>query len=641
MRLLGRSGTGRYHPDVPRPTPGSATRTLLARLRHARVLLLLTTLVGALLALLITQWWGPAFEATSRVQVAPALALNVAPFDQPDATALVAAEFEALRSDAVADAAQDLLPDLAGDVAFSVDPDANILTVVARADDRATARVTAETYVAAYTDLRQDRLLVELDQAERVVTDQLETTRGRIDEADPGELNALEASQRELTAALTDIALARSLGATASTTAFGETTVTDQRGLSVPVTVALGALLGLASGVLLALASQRLTPTFVTAEDVDRDELPAPLLAVIPPAGQPVDLQGPAGDPYRALRSELVGPAPSGSTMLFMTPDGGAAAARVVAGLAETCSGFGEGVVVAELDLREPSVHRMLDAAPLPGLTSILAGDAALLDAAQRVDVEGQVWFLAAGERPERPAEVLAAPETHQLIAQISEGADWVLLHGPPITVATDAAEIRSMVSAAVLVIEAGSTRRKATRDAAERIERLGMRLAGLVLVGATGSEVLRPPDRTEADLPALGAPSPGTAPLRASGTAPHTVDTERLMSIDLVPVHPVPSGPAPDPVIALTDEPSSPPSDPADTDQEGRTADDRDSGVQRKGTEGARPERNADQRGPSGGAGNQRTPVHHQGVAGDPAGEVGSEEERGSGDVGGFSQPA
>ena len=120
---------------VPRPAPGSTTRTLIARLRHARLLLLLTTMVGALLALLVTQWRDPAFEATSQVQVAPALALSVAPFDRPDPQALVATEFEALRSDAVAVAARELLPDLTSDLSFAVDPDASILTVVARADD--------------------------------------------------------------------------------------------------------------------------------------------------------------------------------------------------------------------------------------------------------------------------------------------------------------------------------------------------------------------------------------------------------------------------------------------------------------------------------------------------------------------------
>lgn len=605
---------------VPPPAPGSAVRTLLARLRHARVLLLLTTLVGALLALLVTQWRGPAFEATSQVQVAPALVLNVTPFDQPDGRSLVAAEFAALQSDAVADAARAVLPDLSADISFSADPDANILTVVARADDRATARVSAEAYVAAYTDLRQARRLVELDQAEQVVSTELTATRARMDEADPSELSALEATERELTAALTDIALARNLGATASTTAFDQTTLTDQRGLPVPAAVALGALLGLAVGILLALASQRLRPTFVTAEDVDRDDLPAPLLAVMPPADEPADLQGPAGDPYRALRSELVGPAPSGSTLLLMTPDGGAAAARVVAGLAETCSGFGEGVLVAELDLREPAVHRTLDAAPRPGLTSILDGDATLLDAAQRVDMEGQVWFLAAGDPPERPAEVLAAPETSQLLAQISDGADWVLLHGPPITVATDAAELRSMVTAAVLVIEAGSSRRRATRDAAERIVRLGIPLAGLVLVGATGGQVVRRPAGTGAQPLTSGDHTPDPAPLGAPEPTPRTVDADRLLSIDLVPVHPAPPNPAPDPVIALTEEPLPEPRDPATTDEDdGRTEGGCDSGGTR----------------------DQRAPVHHQGVAGDPAGQVRREEERRSGDVGGFPEPA
>jgi Mrp family chromosome partitioning ATPase len=595
----------------------------VARLRDARVLLLLTALVGALLALLITEWRGPAFEATSQIQVSPALALDVVPFDTPDPQAMVAVEYEFLQSDAVADAAQELLPDATDEVSFAVVPDSTILAVSARADDRATARITAETYVAAYADLLHARRLVELDQAEQAVNDQLEDTRSLAAEAGPDDLRALEETERELTTALTDIDLARDLGAAGSAGTVGDTTVTDQSGLSVLAAVVLGALLGLAGGAIIALLAQRLAPTFVTAEDVRRDDLPAPLLAVMPPAEDETDLQGTDADPYRALRSELTAHVPTGGAVLFMTPDGGSAAAHVVAGLATACAGFGEGVVAAELDLREPVLHLRLDAAPTPGLTTVLNGEAALLEAAQRLDVDGQVWFLAAGEPPEHPAEVLASSETHQMLTQVTDGADRVLLHGPPITIATDAAEIRSLVTAAVLVIEAGTSRRQATHDAAQRIIRLGMPLVGLVLVGATGKEILRPPDRPRPEVLQLGtaADAPGS---EQPARSPHSVEAERLMMIDLTPVHPPPPGPSPPldpPVIALPER---------SEDQENDDDDENDDDEHRIGP--------GDD---SAGARDQGTPVHHQGVSGDPAGEVRREEERGAGDVRGFSKPA
>ncbi len=228
-----------------------------------------------------------------------------------------------------------------------------------------------------------------------------------------------------------------------------------------------------------------------------------------------------------------------------------------------------------------------------------------------------------AAATPERPAEVLASIEAHQLLTQVSDGADRVLLHGPPITIVTDAAEIRSLVSGAVLVVEAGSTRRQATRDAAQRIIRLGMPLVGLVLVGATGAEIIRSKDRPEPDRLPVG-PDGGLLEPERPVPSPHSVEAERLMTIDLTPVHPVPPEPSPATdrlripdrgvianhgVISLPD---------------GDDADDEDRGA-----------------GDSGGAGDQRSPVHHQRVAGDPAGEVGSQEESGAGDVGGLSKPA
>ena len=618
---------------MPRPAPGSTTRTLAARLRHARVLLLLTTLVGALLALLVTQWSGPAYEATRQVQTGPAPALDVVPFDTPDPQAMIAAEFEFLRSDAVAEAALDLLPGASTDVSFAVVPDAGILTITARADDRATARVTAETYAAVFSDLVHGRRLVELDRAEQAVTEQLEATRSLAAEADPDELRTLENTERQLTAALTDIELARELGAAGSAGTVGDTSVVDRGRLSPIAAVVAGALIGLVVGVLMALAAQRLAPTFVTAEDVRGEDLPVPLLAVLPDADDETELEGTDADPYRALRSELTAHVPRGGSVLFMTPDGGTAAARVVAGLATTCSGFGEGVVVVELDLREPAVHRRFDAAVAPGLTTVLDGEAGLLEAAQRLDVEGQVWFLAPGVTPERPAEVLASREAHQLLSQVADGADRVLLHGPPITVTTDAAEIRSLVSAAVLVIEAGSSRRSATRDAAQRITRLGMPLVGLVLVGTTGREIFRPAARAR-PVPqgvAVGAAPPVTD---RPAPSPHSVEAERLMAIELTPVHPADPGPSPATELPTIGEPAV-----TALSDDGPSGPDTGSGHQ-VATPDARA-LDSDAGDGSGGAGDQRAPVDHQGVTGDPAGQVGGEEERSAGDVRGFPEPA
>ena len=244
------------------------------------------------------------------MQVRPALALDVAPFDHAGPAGTVAAEFEALRSDAVAEAARELLPDARDRrLLRRRTPTHHPHGHRAAPTTAAIARITAETYVAAYTDLRHARRLVELDQAEQAVSDQLEATPASAAEADPDELGALEATERELTAALTDIALARSLGTAGSTTAFGETTrhrpARPSRTASPLRSVRSWDWPPVSSSLL---AAQRLTPTFVTAEDVGRDDLPAPLLAVMPPTDGDADLQGPAGDPYRALRSELGGP---------------------------------------------------------------------------------------------------------------------------------------------------------------------------------------------------------------------------------------------------------------------------------------------------------------------------------------------
>lgn len=137
------------------------------------------------------------------------------------------------------------------------------------------------------------------------------------------------------------------------------------------------------------------------------------------------------------------------------------------------------------------------------------------------------------------------------------------------------------------------------------------MPLVGLVLVGATGKEIIRP----ALDQPSIGTASQLTGPERRV-PSPHSVEAERLMTIDLTPVHPTPSEPSPAPAhTAITASEVVAP----DEGNDGGDGTDDDS-------DGAR---------------DQRTPVHHQGVTGDPGGEIRGEEERGAGDVRGFPEPA
>jgi polysaccharide biosynthesis transport protein len=83
---------------------------------------------------------------------------------------------------------------------------------------------------------------------------------------------------------------------------------------------------------------------------------------------------------------------------------------------------------------------------------------------------------------------LLAAPDLKQRIKQLQDCFDYVLIDAPANTVCGDAIALGQIADAAILVIEAGKTRRLTARRAKETLEASGVRLLGTVLRNQTPS---------------------------------------------------------------------------------------------------------------------------------------------------------
>jgi len=69
-----------------------------------------------------------------------------------------------------------------------------------------------------------------------------------------------------------------------------------------------------------------------------------------------------------------------------------------------------------------------------------------------------------------------------ELVQRLEEMADVVLFDSPSVLAVTDAVVLASRVDGVVLVVDAGRTRRTATRQAIERLEQVGANVLGGVL---------------------------------------------------------------------------------------------------------------------------------------------------------------
>jgi capsular exopolysaccharide synthesis family protein len=126
-------------------------------------------------------------------------------------------------------------------------------------------------------------------------------------------------------------------------------------------------------------------------------------------------------------------------------------------------------VLLIDGDLRNPSLHAILGAPDIPGLTEYLMGNAEPSDIMQRnqnppfID-DGQMrsipnlTFIPAGASGDNSSELVANHRIEELIAILSPHFDWILIDSPPVLAVADAIDLARAADAVLLVARGAIT---------------------------------------------------------------------------------------------------------------------------------------------------------------------------------------
>ena len=206
---------------------------------------------------------------------------------------------------------------------------------------------------------------------------------------------------------------------------------------------------------------------------------------------------------FRTLRSnvlvatsELAQP-----TVMVTSAVPGEGKTSTCAALAEAIAASGPMVVAVDLDLRRPDLHTRFGVANARGVSDVLSGRATVADCLVRIGLTGDddadpdgdeddrgypgrgaLFVLPAGNPVSHPAELLGGPRTAQVLAALSEHADFVLIDTPPVLPVADALGIGRRVSGALLVVETGRVPLPAVQRAKAELARNQIRVLGMVL---------------------------------------------------------------------------------------------------------------------------------------------------------------
>ncbi|HEY6348998.1 MAG TPA: CpsD/CapB family tyrosine-protein kinase [Candidatus Angelobacter sp.] len=191
------------------------------------------------------------------------------------------------------------------------------------------------------------------------------------------------------------------------------------------------------------------------------------------------DPGGFAAEQYRVIRRKLVEQYPDGATLLVTSPGPGDGKTLTATNLAWCLAEAGMPTLLAEMDLRNPSVDKLLGYAfDGPGIESLLQED--MEPAAVLRQVNRMQFYVATARRAlENPVDVITGHRLRSFLLWAKENHKWVVLDSPPLLTISDSMELSGLADSTLLVVRARVTPRVLIERS---IELLGSRLHQVIM---------------------------------------------------------------------------------------------------------------------------------------------------------------
>ncbi|HLA90421.1 MAG TPA: polysaccharide biosynthesis tyrosine autokinase [Gemmatimonadaceae bacterium] len=149
--------------------------------------------------------------------------------------------------------------------------------------------------------------------------------------------------------------------------------------------------------------------------------------------------------------------------------------------LAATLASHGKRVVLVDLDLRRPSLHKNLEIPRAPGVTDILVGNVSVVEAVHAL-AEKKEFVVCCGSRAPSPTALIGSEAFPAMLAELRSGYDMVVVDTPPVLAVTDPSLLAPLMDGMVVVVRCEKTDQTALSHAVEQLRRAGANVLGAVI---------------------------------------------------------------------------------------------------------------------------------------------------------------
>ena len=189
---------------------------------------------------------------------------------------------------------------------------------------------------------------------------------------------------------------------------------------------------------------------------------------------------------FRILRTNIISRKKnSDCTTLLITSSGPKEGKSTIqANMATALAQMDAKVILVDLDLRRPMVHKIMGIDKEIGISDFLMDKSIQIESVIKETNVNNLDVITSGIIPPNPSELLASKRMDEAIESLKELYDYVLFDSPPVIAVTDSMVMASKVDLLILAIRVDQADKNVVKRTKELLENIKVDIAGVVING-------------------------------------------------------------------------------------------------------------------------------------------------------------
>lgn len=151
-----------------------------------------------------------------------------------------------------------------------------------------------------------------------------------------------------------------------------------------------------------------------------------------------------------------------------------------IANLASVMTDSMKKILLIDLDLRKPAVHKQFKLSNKNGLTDLLMNKDNYKNYINSVYAGLDV--ITSGKIPANPSEIINSKSIKDLIKELSADYDYIFIDTPPIVLVSDPITIATFSNAVILIIAYSETEKEVVKKSVESLKHVNANIIGTIL---------------------------------------------------------------------------------------------------------------------------------------------------------------